>query len=63
MRERLEKELAEAAPQAAKVKVMLPVNATERRYSVWIGESIEFNKVVTNHAFLRSLALTTSQTP
>ena len=39
MRERLEKELTEAAPQAAKVKVMLPVNTTERRYSVWIGET------------------------
>lgn len=38
MRERLEKELSEAAPQAARVKVMLPVNTTERRCSVWIGE-------------------------
>ena len=37
LRDRLEKELTEAAPQAVKVKVMLPVNTTERRYSVWIG--------------------------
>ncbi|GMH38536.1 hypothetical protein BSKO_06420 [Bryopsis sp. KO-2023] len=40
MRERLEKELVDLAPQAVKVKVMQPVNATERRFSVWIGGSI-----------------------
>lgn len=37
MRERMEKDLGEAAPQAAKVKVIVPSNPVERRYSVWIG--------------------------
>ena len=38
LRDRLERDVAESAPQAAKVKVMLPVNVTERRFSVWIGK-------------------------
>ncbi|PRW20870.1 Actin-related 4 [Chlorella sorokiniana] len=40
LRERLEKELADLAPQMAKVKVVCPTNTVERRYSVWIGGSI-----------------------
>ncbi|PSC76501.1 Actin-related 4 isoform B [Micractinium conductrix] len=40
LRDRLEKEVAELAPQMAKVKVVSPANAVERRYSVWIGGSI-----------------------
>eukprot|EP00246_Nothoceros_aenigmaticus_P013262 TRINITY_DN4491_c0_g1_i1.p1 TRINITY_DN4491_c0_g1~~TRINITY_DN4491_c0_g1_i1.p1 ORF type:complete len:443 (-),score=90.27 TRINITY_DN4491_c0_g1_i1:228-1556(-) len=40
MKERLEKELIEEAPQAARVKVLASGNAIERRFSVWIGGSI-----------------------
>ncbi|KAK9839463.1 hypothetical protein WJX81_003687 [Elliptochloris bilobata] len=40
VRERLERELLEVAPQAAKVKVTSPMNPIERRFSVWIGGSI-----------------------
>lgn len=40
LRDRLEKEVADLAPQMAKVKVVCPANAVERRYSVWIGGSI-----------------------
>ena len=37
LRDRLERELAEAAPHTAKVKVTSPANSLERRFSVWIG--------------------------
>ncbi|PNH05679.1 Actin-related protein 4 [Tetrabaena socialis] len=37
LRERLEKELSELVPPAAKVKIVAPVNQIERRFSVWIG--------------------------
>ncbi|KAG0453218.1 hypothetical protein HPP92_025882 [Vanilla planifolia] len=37
LKERLEKDLTEEAPQAARVKVLASGNATERRFSVWIG--------------------------
>lgn len=37
LRDRLERELAEAAPHNAKVKVTSPANSLERRFSVWIG--------------------------
>ncbi|KAG0610907.1 hypothetical protein M758_7G100900 [Ceratodon purpureus] len=40
MKERLEKDLMEEAPQAARVKVLASGNALERRFSVWIGGSI-----------------------
>lgn len=40
LKERLEKDLIEDAPQAARVKVLASGNATERRFSVWIGGSI-----------------------
>lgn len=40
LRDRLEKEVADLAPQMAKVKVICPANSVERRYSVWIGGSI-----------------------
>ncbi|KAH9312208.1 hypothetical protein KI387_027243, partial [Taxus chinensis] len=40
VKERLEKDLMEEAPQAARVKVLASGNTTERRYSVWIGGSI-----------------------
>ncbi|KAG9452530.1 hypothetical protein H6P81_005434 [Aristolochia fimbriata] len=40
LKERLEKDLIEEAPQAARVKVLASGNATERRFSVWIGGSI-----------------------
>ncbi|GBG64754.1 hypothetical protein CBR_g46712 [Chara braunii] len=40
MKERLEKELMEEAPQAARVKVISSGNNIERRFSVWIGGSI-----------------------
>ena len=40
LRDRLERELADAAPQTAKVKVTSPANAIERRFAVWIGGSI-----------------------
>jgi actin-like protein 6A len=40
LRDRLERELADAAPAMAKVKVVCPANAVERRYSAWIGGSI-----------------------
>ena len=39
VRDRLERELVEAAPQTAKVKVTAPTNSLERRFSVWIGEA------------------------
>nr|KJB83478.1 hypothetical protein B456_013G249800 [Gossypium raimondii] len=41
LKERLEKDLLEVeSPQAARVKVLASGNATERRFSVWIGGSI-----------------------
>ncbi|XP_019189770.1 PREDICTED: actin-related protein 4-like [Ipomoea nil] len=40
LKERLEKDLLEKSPQAARVKVLASGNATERRFSVWIGGSI-----------------------
>ncbi|KAH7288136.1 hypothetical protein KP509_31G013900 [Ceratopteris richardii] len=40
LKERLEKELMEEAPQAARVKVLASGNGIERRFSVWIGGSI-----------------------
>ncbi|KAH6833369.1 actin-related protein 4 [Perilla frutescens var. hirtella] len=40
LKERLEKDLLEGSPQAARVKVLASGNATERRFSVWIGGSI-----------------------
>ncbi|XP_078161240.1 actin-related protein 4 [Carex rostrata] len=40
LKERLEKELMEEAPQAARVKVIASGNTIERRFSVWIGGSI-----------------------
>ncbi|CAL0324347.1 unnamed protein product [Lupinus luteus] len=40
LKERLEKELLEESPHAARVKVLASGNATERRFSVWIGGSI-----------------------
>ncbi len=40
LRERLERELAEGAPAAARVKVTSPANAVERRFGVWVGGSI-----------------------
>jgi actin-like protein 6A len=40
VKERLERDLLELAPQAAKVKVAMHPNATERKFSVWIGGSI-----------------------
>ncbi|RYR67863.1 hypothetical protein Ahy_A03g014314 isoform B [Arachis hypogaea] len=40
LKERIEKELLEESPQAARVKVFASGNATERRFSVWIGGSI-----------------------
>ncbi|GAX83114.1 hypothetical protein CEUSTIGMA_g10540.t1 [Chlamydomonas eustigma] len=40
LRDRLEKELVVAGPQAAKIKVSMPINTQERRFSVWIGGSI-----------------------
>ncbi len=39
LRDRVERELGELAPQTAKVKVTSPANATERRFAVWIGET------------------------
>ncbi|XP_071701503.1 actin-related protein 4-like [Rutidosis leptorrhynchoides] len=40
LKERLEKDLQEESPQAARVKVLASGNSTERRFSVWIGGSI-----------------------
>eukprot|EP00850_Spirogloea_muscicola_P005314 SM000024S07776 [mRNA] locus=s24:471134:476148:+ [translate_table: standard] len=40
MKERLEKELLDEAPPAARVKVLASGNSIERRFSVWIGGSI-----------------------
>ncbi|KAE9613930.1 putative Actin family [Lupinus albus] len=40
LKERIEKDLLEESPQAARVKVIGSGNATERRFSVWIGGSI-----------------------
>ncbi|GLT81313.1 hypothetical protein SLA2020_527040 [Shorea laevis] len=40
LKERLEKDLLEESPQAARVKVLASGNATERKFSVWIGGSI-----------------------
>ncbi|GBF90529.1 hypothetical protein Rsub_03525 [Raphidocelis subcapitata] len=39
-RERLEAELAAAAPGGTRVRVMSPANPTERRFATWIGGSI-----------------------
>lgn len=57
LRDRLERDMAELAPQVAKVKVMLPANSTERRFSVWIGRFLVvcrvfqalLNSVITRH--------------
>ena len=38
LRDRLERELSNAAPHTARVKVTTPSNALERRFSTWIGE-------------------------
>lgn len=40
MRERLENDIAAAAPGGTKVKVTAPVNSTERHHATWIGGSI-----------------------
>ncbi|KAL8474842.1 hypothetical protein ACS0TY_031316 [Phlomoides rotata] len=40
LKERLEKDLLEESPQAARIKVLASGNTTERRFSVWIGGSI-----------------------
>uniref|UniRef100_A0A7S0R612 Actin-related protein 4 n=1 Tax=Chlamydomonas leiostraca TaxID=1034604 RepID=A0A7S0R612_9CHLO len=40
LRDRLERELAERGPNAARIKVTMPANPIERRFSVWIGGSI-----------------------
>ncbi|KAM1256938.1 hypothetical protein EV1_030734 [Malus domestica] len=40
LKERLEKDMLEESPQAARVKVLVAGNSTERRFSVWIGGSI-----------------------
>lgn len=40
LKERLEKDLLEESPHAARVKVLSSGNTTERRFSVWIGGSI-----------------------
>ncbi|PIM99716.1 hypothetical protein CDL12_27787 [Handroanthus impetiginosus] len=40
LKERLEKDLLEASPQSARIKVLASGNATERKFSVWIGGSI-----------------------
>ena len=40
LRDRLEKELTDAAPSMMRVKVTAPANTVERRYSTWIGGSI-----------------------
>jgi actin-like protein 6A len=40
LRDRLEKELGVLGPQAAKIKVSMPINTLERRFSVWLGGSI-----------------------
>ena len=40
LRDRLEKELSVVGPQAAKIKVSMPINTLERRFSVWLGGSI-----------------------
>lgn len=42
MRERLELEVSAAAPGGTKVKVTAPVNPTERRHAVWIGEHVSW---------------------
>lgn len=39
-KERLERELLDLAPQAAKVKVTMNHNTTERKFAVWLGGSI-----------------------
>lgn len=39
-KDRLDRELLDLAPQAAKVKVTTHQNATERKFSVWLGGSI-----------------------
>ncbi|GLI62870.1 ortholog of actin-related protein 4 [Volvox africanus] len=40
LKERLEKELSELSPPAAKVKMVAATNNLERRFSTWIGGSI-----------------------
>ncbi|EPS72646.1 hypothetical protein M569_02110, partial [Genlisea aurea] len=40
LKERMEKDLLEESPHSARVKVLASGNATERRFSVWIGGSI-----------------------
>jgi actin-related protein len=40
LRDRLEREIIAGGPQAAKIKVSMPINTQERRFSVWIGGSI-----------------------
>jgi actin-related protein len=59
LRDRLEKELAEQGPQAAKFKVTMPANPTERRFSVWIGE--HWGGCLTAHSRLSGLVDTTAK--
>ena len=40
LKERLERELAEAVPAAAKVKLLASASTPERKFSVWLGGSI-----------------------
>jgi hypothetical protein len=49
MRERLELDISAAAPGGTKVKVTAPVNPTERRHAVWIGELAERHYVIMDH--------------
>ena len=37
MRDRLEKELVDGTTQVVKIKVVTPVNSSERKFNVWIG--------------------------
>ena len=46
-RERLEREISEAAPPNSKIKVVSPANAIERRFSVWIGAYTQWIIIVT----------------
>eukprot|EP00195_Chlamydomonas_chlamydogama_P008600 CAMPEP_0202890812 /NCGR_PEP_ID=MMETSP1392-20130828/1103_1 /ASSEMBLY_ACC=CAM_ASM_000868 /TAXON_ID=225041 /ORGANISM="Chlamydomonas chlamydogama, Strain SAG 11-48b" /LENGTH=422 /DNA_ID=CAMNT_0049574455 /DNA_START=106 /DNA_END=1370 /DNA_ORIENTATION=- len=40
LRDRLERELLDNPPQGAKIKVFMPINTLERRFSTWLGGSI-----------------------
>ena len=41
LRERLERELLEAAPPTVKVKITCPANSMERRFNVWLGAPLQ----------------------